>query len=171
MSFPNRGEGGGGPHLGKIPTFSRFFFWERPLLQCKTNWIWHFYNHRQKSKKVFERGGVTMERVQCLVKGGVGGALETWRKYFNGIPEPCWAGPSQPQERDPSYLDQIPKTSLKQLQCSVVLGAVQGIIWEECDHSGQSWAAISGLATLTPGGAETWATLWIKQDPGKNGVQ
>ena len=27
MSFPNRGEGGGVPHLGKIPTFSRFFFW------------------------------------------------------------------------------------------------------------------------------------------------
>ena len=26
MSFPNRGEGGGAPHLGKIPTFSRFFF-------------------------------------------------------------------------------------------------------------------------------------------------
>ena len=27
MGFPNRGGGGGGvPHLGKIPTFSRFFF-------------------------------------------------------------------------------------------------------------------------------------------------
>ena len=26
MGFPNRGERGGAPHLGKIPTFSRFFF-------------------------------------------------------------------------------------------------------------------------------------------------
>ena len=26
MGFPNRGGGGGVPHLGKIPTFSRFFF-------------------------------------------------------------------------------------------------------------------------------------------------
>ena len=30
MSFPNRGEGGGGHPLGKIPTFSRFFFGNVP---------------------------------------------------------------------------------------------------------------------------------------------
>ena len=29
--IPKQGGGGGAPHLGKIPTFSRFFFWERPL--------------------------------------------------------------------------------------------------------------------------------------------
>ena len=28
--IPKQGGGGGVPHLGKIPTFSRFFFWERP---------------------------------------------------------------------------------------------------------------------------------------------
>ena len=28
--LPNRGEGGGVPDLGKIPTFSRFFFGQRP---------------------------------------------------------------------------------------------------------------------------------------------
>ena len=31
MAFPNRGEGGGVPHWGKIPTFSRFFFWGASL--------------------------------------------------------------------------------------------------------------------------------------------
>ena len=31
VSFPNRGEGGGVPHLGKIPTFSRFFIWGASL--------------------------------------------------------------------------------------------------------------------------------------------
>ena len=31
MGFPNGGEGGGGPHLGKIPTFSRFFIWGASL--------------------------------------------------------------------------------------------------------------------------------------------
>ena len=48
-------------------------------------------------------------------------ALETWRKYFNEIPGPCWAGPLVPEERDPSYLDQIPKTSLlgRAVQCGV----------------------------------------------------
>ena len=32
MSFPNRGEVGGVPHLGKIPTFSRLFFWGASLM-------------------------------------------------------------------------------------------------------------------------------------------
>ena len=31
MGFPNGGEGGGVPHWGKIPTFSRYFFGELPL--------------------------------------------------------------------------------------------------------------------------------------------
>ena len=31
VSFPNRGEGGG-PELGKIPTFSRFFFGDVPYV-------------------------------------------------------------------------------------------------------------------------------------------
>ena len=34
MGFPNGGEGGGGvPHLGKIPTFSRFFIWGASLIE------------------------------------------------------------------------------------------------------------------------------------------
>ena len=33
MGFPNGGEGGGVPHLGKIPTFSRYFFWGASLSQ------------------------------------------------------------------------------------------------------------------------------------------
>ena len=44
MSFPNRGEGGGVPHLGRIPTFSRCFFLATSLrtissseLRVKTN--------------------------------------------------------------------------------------------------------------------------------------
>ena len=39
MGFPNRGEkggGGGGPHLEKIPTFSRFF-WETSLKKTGTH--------------------------------------------------------------------------------------------------------------------------------------
>ena len=84
------------------------------------------------------------------VKGG--DALETWRKYFNEIPGPCWAGPLVPEERDPSYFDQIPKPSLE--------GSVQDTV-EWGYHLRGMWpfwaarAAISGLATLTPEGAES----------------
>ena len=84
------------------------------------------------------------------VKGG--DALETWRKYFNEIPGPCWAGPLVPEERDPSYFDQIPKPSLEaSVQDSVEWGYHLRGMWP-------FWAAraaISGLATLTPEGAES----------------
>ena len=33
MGFPNWGEWGGVPALGKIPTFSRFFCGRRPLVE------------------------------------------------------------------------------------------------------------------------------------------
>ena len=33
--IPKQGGGGGVPHLGKIPTFSRFFFWQRPYDELK----------------------------------------------------------------------------------------------------------------------------------------
>ena len=84
------------------------------------------------------------------VKGG--DALETWRKYFNEIPGPCWAGPLVPEERDPSYFDQIPKPSLRaSVQDTVEWGYHLRGMWP-------FWAAraaISGLATLTPEGAES----------------
>ena len=89
-------------------------------------------------------------QITIPVKGG--DALETWRKYFNEIPGPCWAGPLVPEERDPSYFDQIPKPSLEaSVQDTVEWGYHLRGMWPFW----AAWAAISGLATLTPEGAES----------------
>ena len=44
MSFPNRGEGGGVPHLGKIPTFSSFFIWGASLRAVSREYFLDVYH-------------------------------------------------------------------------------------------------------------------------------
>ena len=45
MGFPNRGEGGGVPYLGKIPTFSRLFFWGASLSYHLTICDSEYFSH------------------------------------------------------------------------------------------------------------------------------
>ena len=83
--FPNRGEGGV-PDLGKIPTFSRFFFGQRPLLErhrkdidgknIKRNRKWFTWGRQMISRYIHN----TEKLLDVGLWVGNGGYWRKWRQ-------------------------------------------------------------------------------------------